>query len=266
MSRPHPLALAAGFFSIVPMPPVTDIEPAQARKALAWFPVLGLAIGLLAGAVGAGVLLLSGAHLLAAALTVITVQLLVGAMHLDGLADSVDGLAALGSRKDGRDAARALEIMRAPDIGAMGVVAIVLVLLAKVGALAAAPDPRALLVLAALAPAVGRIAALAASRRGVPAVRPGGFGALFANTSSPAVVLVEIGVVTLLVAGLGWWLGGMPAALGLLVTLLITLTIAEAWTTRLVRTLGGVTGDIFGALIELGTTVWLIGGALTLGR
>lgn len=264
MSGPHPLALAAGFFSVVPMPAVTDLQPDQTRRALAWFPALGLLIALPAAALGAGVLLLSEAHLLAAALVVVFWQGLVGAMHLDGLADTTDGLAALGSRKQGRDVARALEIMRAPDIGAMGVVAIGCVLLLQVAALAATPTAPALFALALLAPVIGRLAVLAASRRGVPAARPGGFGALFANTTAPGMVITQLAAVTVGCAALGWWVGGAAAALGLLTAMLLTLGLAEAWTQHLIRTLGGVTGDVFGALIEVGTTMALVGGALAL--
>ena len=174
MRSPHPLALAAGFFTVVPMPSVTELSPRQARQALAWFPVLGALLGALGGGVGVLSAWLGSGPLLAGLLTVVCWQLLTGAMHLDGLADSFDGLAALGSRKQGRDTARALEIMRAPDIGAMGVVAIVLVLGVQVAALADLLESRQLLVVALLATANGRLAILLASRRGVPSARHGG--------------------------------------------------------------------------------------------
>ena len=45
MSRPQPLALAAGLFTVVPMPPVLDLQRGDARRALAWLPVVGLLLG-----------------------------------------------------------------------------------------------------------------------------------------------------------------------------------------------------------------------------
>ena len=108
MSRPQPLALAAGLFTVVPMPPVLDLQRGDARRALAWLPVVGLLLGACAGAVGSGVVLLSGAQLLAAVLSVVVLQLLVGGMHLDGLADTFDGLAALLDDHLGAAALRAL--------------------------------------------------------------------------------------------------------------------------------------------------------------
>ena len=257
-TRPPGLALAAGLFSVVPMPPVTDLTRADARRALTWLPTLGLVIGAAAGLVGGAALWLSDAQLLAAVLAVVTIQALVGAMHLDGLADSADGLAALGSRKAGRDAARAMAVMRAPDTGAMGVVAIAGVLLVDVAALAAAPGPRSLLVLAALAGLTGRLAMLTATRPGVPAARPDGFGALFAGAALSLQVVAQSICGALLAAVAGWWLGGWSAAVGLVVALLVAQTVTVIWTGWLVRVLGGLTGDLFGAISELSAAVFLV--------
>lgn len=264
MSRPHSLILAAGLFSIVPMPVASELTRDDARRALRWFPLLGALIGLAGGLIGALLLLVSDAHLLAAVLTVLVWQGLTGGMHLDGLADSFDGLAALGSRKEGRDANRALAVMHTPDTGAMGVAAIVLVLLTQVAALAGAPDARALLVLAVLAPATGRAAVLLASRPGVPAARSGGFGALFSEATSPTQMLAVLAGLAGLAAGLGWLLAGGWGAVGLTAAVVLALSVSAAWTKRLVGIFGGLTGDIFGALIEITSTVMAVGGMLAL--
>lgn len=235
MSRPHPLLVAAGLFSVIPMPAVTDLQRSDAAKALGWFWPLGALLGLAAGGVGAAISLLSGSHLLAAVVTVVVLQALVGAMHLDGLADTLDGLAAVGSRKDGRDAGRALEVMRQPDIGAAGVVAIVCVLLLQVAALASVPDARSLFVLALLGPIVGRLAVLVASRRGVPAAREGGFGALFCDTTSVGVVMAHTTVVTLLAGLAGWWAVGLLTGIGLAVAAIVAVGCSALWTLSLIH-------------------------------
>lgn len=264
MSRPHPLLVAAGLFSVIPMPATTDLQRPDAAKALSWFWPLGALLGLAAGGVSATISLLSGTQLLAAVITVVVLQALVGAMHLDGLADTLDGLAALGSRKDARDKGRALEIMRQPDIGAAGVVAIVCVLLAQVAALASAQDARSLFVLALLGPMVGRLVVLVASRRGVPAAREGGFGALFAGVTHPTAAAVHVVVVAVVAGGMGWWVAGPAAGAGLTISLLVTVSCSAWWTRRLVRVLGGITGDVFGALVELSTALMVVAGALVL--
>ncbi|MGC3975191.1 MAG: adenosylcobinamide-GDP ribazoletransferase [Nitrospira sp.] len=261
---PIGLALTAGFFSIIPMPAVTQLGVDETRRALRWFPTLGALFGAVAGLTGAAVLLLSDAHLLAAALVVLIWQGLSGAMHLDGVADSFDGLAALGSRKDGRDAARALEIMRTPDTGAMGVAAIVLVLLVQTASLSAAPDAKALLALAVLAPAAGRSAILVSSRPGVPAARKGGFGALFHEITPVWQIVVQVVLIAAAAGGLGWWAGGLFGAAGLVGALAIALVVSIVWVHRLVGTFGGLTGDLLGAIIEVTTTVTALTGALAL--
>ncbi|NLA29409.1 MAG: hypothetical protein GX875_07130 [Propionibacterium sp.] len=261
---PFGLALTAGFFSIIPMPVLTQLGTDETRRALRWFPTLGALFGIAAGAVGAGTLLLSGSQLLAATLVVLVWQALTGAMHLDGLADSFDGLAALGSHKEGRDAARALEIMRTPDTGAMGVAAIVLALLVQVAALAAAPDAEALFALAILAPMTGRAAVLVASRPGVPAARKGGFGALFHEVTPLGQIIVQLIVLAAASALLGWWVAGFLGALGLVGALVIALGVSVVWVHRLTSTFAGLTGDLFGALIEVTTTVTALAAALML--
>lgn len=262
--RPNPMALVAGFFSIVPMPAFTEITRADARAVMRWFAPLGALLGIVAGLVGGLTAWLSDSMLLPAVLAVVCGQILVGAMHLDGLADTLDGLAAVGSRKAGRDGARALEVMRQPDIGAMGVVGVVCVLGLQVAALATAPGWLELALLAVLAPAVGRLAVLVASRRGVPPARPGGFGALFCEVVSVGEVVAHSAVAAVVTGALGWWIGGLLGALALVGALVLALACSVGWTRHLVRILGGITGDMFGALIEVVTTIFLVCAVLVL--
>lgn len=226
----------------------------SARRAIAWLPAVGIVLGLIAMIpLIAG---LWGRDLLACALAVGVLAWLTGALHLDGLADTADGL---GSR---RPAPAALEIMRRSDIGPMGVVALIVILGLDVTALASTPD--AVRFPALLAACVtGRVAALAASRVGVPAAREDGFGNLFADTSRTDVVVGWVGGAVLL--GL---LGGLFAdgrvqsmyAIGFGV--IVGLGVTEGLRRRIQRRLGGVTGDVLGALIEIGTCCCLVVTAL----
>ena len=251
MSRVPSLLLSAGFFSQVPMPPLTEVTPDDARRALRWMPVLGALVGLVGGLVGVGVGWASGSGLLAAAAVLASTQLILGGIHLDGLADTFDGLAALGSRKQGRDAARALEIMKAPDVGAMGVMALVILLITDVAALGELGlSPWWLLVSAVLGPTVGRTVVLTASRVGVPSARPGGFGSLFADTTPVGVAVAGNLLVAGLAGGLGWWLAG-PAGCWLGAGVLVVEGFGAWWCRRISSRIGGVTGDVFGALIEV---------------
>ncbi len=219
------------------------IDRATAAVAMGLAPVVGLLLG---GVLAVLLLALRAAgadELLAGALTVAAAVLLTRGLHLDGLADTVD---ALGSYRSG-DAA--LEIMKKPDIGPFGVAAIALVLLVQ----AAAIGPAA----AVLAWTTGRLAITLACRRGVPAARPNGLGALVAGTVPGPVVA---GLAVAVAAGAGWavpgrpWQGPVVVAVALL-TVLVLLRHA-------VRRFGGITGDVLGAVAEVATTLTLAGLAL----
>jgi len=205
------------------------------------------ALGWAAGRLGAGALL-SGLVVVAA------VALGTRALHLDGLADTVDGL---GS---GRPADQALAIMRRGDVGPMGVVALVLVLAGQAAALGAHTGslPGAVLVTVVLG--ASRTALALACARGVPAARPDGLGAAVAGsvprTAAAAAWLAVAAVMATAgwAANLPWWQGPVVAA--------VAAAAVAALVHRCVRRLGGVTGDVLGAAIEVAATVLAVGMAL----
>ena len=153
---------------------------AAARTAMAWAPVIGLLLGGVAAGL-AGLLdraALAG-PLVAAAAAICALAGLSRGLHLDGLADLADGL---GSR---RPAAAALQIMKRPDIGPYGVTVLVLTLLIQVAALARALELGRGEAAVTVAAVTGRLAMTWACRRGVPAARGSGLGALVAGTQPP---------------------------------------------------------------------------------
>ena len=214
-----------------------------AAAAMYWAPVIGLVLG----AAAAGVLLACRAGhsgpLLAAVLAVAVLAALTRGLHLDGLADLADGL---GSRQPAR---RALEIMKQSDIGPFGVVTIVLTVLIQVSALARAEQigrgPAAVMAAAVTA----RLAMMLACRYGVPSARPDGLGALVAGTVHP--LLGGILVLAALAAAVAFsWI--YPAAIA------IALVISLALTTLATRRLGGITGDVLGAVAEVAAAACLL--------
>src|SRR4051794_16350081 len=166
------LRRAIALFTVVPVGGFGTLERAEAVAALRWFPLVGTGVGAVAGLPATAVLHWTRHDLLlAAVLSVLLLVLLTRGLHLDGLADTVDGL---GARAP---AERALAIMRRSDIGPFGVLAIVLVLLVDVAALATYDGECVWWPVAALAvaAATGRSAALLAAHRSVPPARPAGF-------------------------------------------------------------------------------------------
>jgi adenosylcobinamide-GDP ribazoletransferase len=238
--------LALGTLTVLPVrAPVVD--RVSAGRAMVLAPVVGLLLwvpaALLLGVAG------GASPLLASALVVGLLALLTRGMHLDGLADTADGL---GS---GRPAAAALGVMRRGDVGPFGVVALIVVLLVQAAALAQlVVDGTGASGLAA-ALVVSRLALPLACLRGVPSARPDGLGATVAGSVSRpmagvAVALAVLGTAVGVVAGqpldgaalvdAAW--GVLPAALGLLAGGVV---VAHA-----VRRLGGITGDVLGAAVE----------------
>ena len=242
------LRLAVSLLTIVPVR-AGRVDRATARWAMTLAPVAGL----LVGAVAAAVLVVSGwlgfGSSLAAAMAVAAMGLLTRGLHLDGLADLADGL---GS---GRPAAEALAVMKKSDIGPFGVITLVLTLAVQIAAIAEAPV--AGIVVAAM---TGRLAVTWACRSRVRAARPEGLGALVAGTVRPrdavaATILTAGGAALAALTGPDG--GAYDAVLGVC-AVLVGLAASTALLRHAVRRLGGVTGDVLGALVETAVTAALL--------
>lgn len=243
---------AFGTLTVLPAR-ITRWDRPAARTGMACAPLAGLVVGLLAAVPGALLLVLGGGPLLAAAVTVAVPAALTRGLHLDGLADTADGL---GSAKP---ADEALRIMKQSDIGPFGVVALVLALLVQVAALSDAyADSWNRGALAAVTAAVtARLAMTLASREGVPPARPEGLGAAVAGVVPRAAATAVTALVVVLAAAAALPLG-LPAAGRQAAAVLAALLVAELLLRRCVRRFDGVTGDVFGALAEVSATTALI--------
>jgi adenosylcobinamide-GDP ribazoletransferase len=239
------LRLALTTFTVVPVRG-GRVDRATARVAMASAPLVGVLLGLV---LGGAALVLRWPHppgIVLGGVLVGVEALLTRGLHLDGLADTVDGLGSYAPRE------RAMAIMRSPEVGPFGVVALVLAVLIQAGCAAALATRPVLPVLAgfATAAATGRLAAAVACRRGVSAARPDGLGALVAGTTRVPELLggtVAVGALSVLVHP---WRGPLAVGLGL--------AGAAAAGTHAVRRLGGITGDVLGALVVIAQTLALV--------
>lgn len=228
---------------------VGRVDRSAAAVAMSIAPAIGIVLGFVLAGVGLAAAAAGATPLVAAVLTVGAGVVLTRGLHLDGLADTADGLGSY------TDPATSLAIMHKPNVGPFGVVAVVLVLLAQVAATAAVLTTPWYAALAAVvtATAAGRLGITAACSRGVPAARPEGLGALVAGTVGPAALAVGtvsvLAVAVVAVPGRPWQ--GPAAVIVALATMLI-------WLRHVVRRLGGVTGDVFGAACEWTATVTYI--------
>jgi adenosylcobinamide-GDP ribazoletransferase len=231
------LGEALRFLTLIPLPWLPPMDERSVVRAIPWFPAAGLIIGALLLPVG-----WLGDYgwnaLVRAALLVVAWGVLTGGLHLDGLSDTFDAVMSWRSQE------RKLEIMKDSRIGAMGALALVGLLLLKVVFLASAGAAWWQAVL--LAPVLGRWADI----YGIfwfPAAREGGLGRSF-NAQVQRRDFIFATLFALLCALLIAGVAGLVA--GLLVWG-VTHLLARWW----VRDLGGLTGDTYGALCEIGECV-----------
>ena len=235
------ILIAFQFLTIIPLPFSIRCEKEDLGRSTAFFPVVGCAIGgLLAGANW----LISPwlTRPLCDALLITLLTLITGALHMDGLADVCDGLAARGGRE------RFLAVMKDSQVGAIGAVGLVLGLLLKWQALAAVPPEikwQALLFFPALA-RFGQVLTMTGARH----ARQDGLGASFAlGTGGPALFFAFATA-----AAGGFYLFGLKGMLPLTAVCLLTC----AGRMFFQRTLGGLTGDTIGCLSELNEILALV--------
>lgn len=233
----------------IPMPRAKDDAPDLAR-ALWAFPLAGMIVG----ATGAAALLLAqfaGLGVwLAAGLAIAAQILLTGALHEDGLSDAADGFGG------GASARKCLEIMRDSHIGAYGVIALILVMGLRWGALASMD-----IMLAAFA----LIASGALSRLAIvivlvllPAARKDGLGASLANPPPLATGVAA----AFSCAAVLFLLPPAMATLSLVLTAMMAALIAWAASRRI----GGFTGDVLGAAAQLAEVAVLLGLVAMIGK
>ncbi|GAB3160255.1 adenosylcobinamide-GDP ribazoletransferase [Amycolatopsis sp. NPDC004378] len=234
--------LAAGTLTTVPVPAPRVIDRRVAGGAMLLAPLAALPLAVAAGLVVAAGTALRLPALATAAVALGAVALGSRGLHLDGLSDTADGLGA------SYDRAKALDVMRKGDSGPTGVATLVIVLLVQVGALAGAGP-----VTAAAGVLIGRCTLSMSCARGVPSARPEGLGATVAGsvprTAALAVGLAAAGLATLL-PGLPWWRGPLAVA--------IAYAVAAALLFRCTKRLGGVTGDVLGAGVEVAVAAALL--------
>ena len=244
------LLLAVVFLTRVPVRVPPDIGDRDQGAAVACYPLVGLGIGAVLALLAVVATTLGLPALPTAALMVTVLAGLTGALHLDGLADTAD--AWLGGHGDRE---RTLAIMKDPTCGPVGVVVVVLVLLAKVAAVATLLETDAAWIALLAAPLLARTAC-ALLFPALPYVRAGGLGEPGArHLARRALMVTTVGavVVTLLIGG------GAGVAMILAAAMVLGLGV---WLMR--RILGGFTGDTAGALLEVVEAAVLMAAALML--
>jgi adenosylcobinamide-GDP ribazoletransferase len=234
------LRIAFGLMTTLPVTLPDDWSAGDGGRASVWYPLVGFVIGALTWLVWKGATYLFPAWV-TGVVTLVVWVVLTGGLHLDGLADCCDGLLASTSME------RRLEIMKDPHVGAFGVIGLVLVLMLKAAALVSLMSFTSPGIM--LAATLARWCILPAGL--VPLARRSGsgMGADFALGFRRSFLVwgavLPLGFAILLgIRGILSTLAGLGAAA-------LVLWLAKS-------RIGGVTGDVFGMLVEIVETVVLM--------
>jgi adenosylcobinamide-GDP ribazoletransferase len=242
---------SAALLTALPVP--ARLAPST-RGVLRWAPLVGLVLGGLAAA-PAVLVALAVSPTVGAVIAVAVLALLTRGLHLDGLADTADGLGPV------RDRDRALQVMRQGDVGPFGVVAVVLTLLLQVACAAVLlSDPDGWLPLWA-AVLVARLAMVRTGLPGVAVAEGSTLGRAVAGTVSRTWWAAAVLLALAAIAGGALLRSDTSGALGLLAAAVGGLLAAELVHRRATARLGGTTGDVMGAMAEAATTVHLLSAA-----
>jgi adenosylcobinamide-GDP ribazoletransferase len=234
-------AAALRFLTLLPMPGRIGTNEADLTHAALFFPLVGLLLGCIA-APAAQLLLHLLPPLPAAVLLTFLLLAFSGGLHLDGLADTADGFFSARSPE------RMLEIMKDSHIGAMGAIALILLVLLKTACLASLPADK-LLAAVFLMPAAGRTAILLLMAL-LPYAREGGLGSVFAVYFNSGTGWLASSGGFLLLTWAAYAAAGPSGLTVVLAVLLLTFFFALLCRCKI----GGATGDTLGAACELAET------------
>ncbi|MGI9083818.1 MAG: adenosylcobinamide-GDP ribazoletransferase [Aeromicrobium sp.] len=240
---PDAWRLAVGTLTAIPVLPPKRIDRDTAGLAMVLAPLAVAPLGIVVG-----LILWAGRELgvdpfATGLLAVGALALGSRAFHIDGLADTADGLTASYDRE------QSLEVMRSGTVGPAGVAAIVIVLLIQAGGLDSLAFDDRDLVLAGAVVCASRVAVTLTSMRGISAARADGLGATHAGSVPRLVVVAQWLAVGAALAATSSWAG--EPWWRVVVGLAVAAAVVGLLIRRAVRRLGGVTGDIYGAAIEI---------------
>lgn len=231
-----------GAFQFLTRVPVRLARPPELARCVPWFPVVGALVGAVAGGVAASLFDAVGPAV-AAGCAVAVALLVTGAFHEDGLADVADAFGGGWTTED------RLRILKDPRHGTYGVAALTSSIVVRVACVASMPTAATAFAGLVASHALGRGAAVGAMAA-VPTATPAGLGADYARTVGTARATAGVlGALAVAAAVAGWWVGPLAAAA-------LAAAVGVSWLAM--RKIGGTTGDVLGAIEQVGECLVLV--------
>jgi adenosylcobinamide-GDP ribazoletransferase len=233
---------ALSFLTILPVGRYALSEERNLARSMAFFPLVGLVIGLILS-LGNYLFSLLFPQTLALWLTIGLLVFLTRGLHLDGFADTLDGLATGGSKE------RILEVMRDSRIGAFGVIGLILLIGTKYVALDQIPGSPIYYFLILMTVTARNSMVLVCCRS--PYARPeGGLAKPFSENLKPREMIISLASTCVIAFILQGWKG--------LLLFVVLCLFSLGYRFCFIRKLGGITGDVLGAVNELSELLCLL--------
>lgn len=231
------LILSLQFFTHIPINIAVDFNHKNIGYSIFFLPVVGLVIGGISGIV---YFFLSRYNLMIASfMTLLSTVILTGGLHLDGLSDTFDGFLS------NRDKDLTLEIMRDSRVGAFGVLSIVFIILLKFVLIFSIENLPLVLILSLINSRIANGWIMATKK---PA-RDDGLGKMFRDSEPKKLVIISLILYSLIL---------ILVDPKYMITLIVTILLAEYISHIAHKKIGGLTGDVYGAIIEIGDAVSLL--------
>jgi adenosylcobinamide-GDP ribazoletransferase len=231
------------FLTVIPLPFRRQPAPEEVGGSVVYFPVVGLIIGLILAGVYF-VLDLFLPRTISAALIMVGMVLINGALHIDGFIDTCDGLAG------NKPAEERWKVMKDSRVGAFGVVGAALLFMVQYASLISLPNNVVYAVLILL-PVLSRWS-MVYGIMAYPYAKPEGLGTLFKQYAKWSNFWIGTVIAFVIAEVLGWWMG-----LGLFVMAVVWL-VNLGWSAYLNKKFAGLTGDSYGAINEVSEVMVLL--------
>lgn len=232
------LILAFQFFTRLPFKKNIDFNEKNIRTSIIFYPLVGAVIGLLAALIYYPLQYLNKNIASLGALFILI--LVTGGLHLDGLSDTFDGFLS------NRDKERVLEIMKDSRIGAFGVISIIMLVLSKYVIISSFDSGFELAVILSLANSRIVVSRIISNKR---VARPGGLGSLFHKSNPGKNIIFSMVIYLVILLFINPYF---------IIPLIINFIVAELFCNWSYKKIDGMTGDTYGAIIEVGDTVSLL--------